>query len=62
MTQFRRRVLTVHQSPMNPQRWLITLDCHHESWITAKRRPTRKMLICEACKAKTRPNLREAQL
>lgn len=44
-----RAVTAVRQSPMNAQRWCCDLDCGHEVWITAKRRPISKKLACEKC-------------
>lgn len=48
----RSRVLSVKQSPLNEQRWCLNLECGHEVWITAKRRPTRKLATCELCERK----------
>lgn len=39
-------VVSVTQSPMNPQRWLLILACGHEAWVTAKRRPKAKWAKC----------------
>lgn len=42
----------IDQSPMNPQRWCITLSCGHEIWVTCAREPKRKKYPCPACKDK----------
>lgn len=39
-------VLRVTQSPMNAKRWCLDLDCGHEVWITAGKRPTRQTMKC----------------
>ena len=38
----KRNVLQVKQSPLNPSRWMLVLECGHDTWVTAKRRPQRK--------------------
>lgn len=38
------------QSPMNEQRWLCVLDCGHEQWVTARRRPA--AVRCDLCARK----------
>lgn len=43
------RIETVKQSPLNPKQWCCQLDCGHDQWITAKRRPTRHTLLCDRC-------------
>ena len=43
-------VVSVKQSPLNPARWCCGLQCGHDVWVTAKCRPTRKMLACERCR------------
>lgn len=43
------KVIHVKQSPLNPQRWCCDLDCGHDQWVTAKKRPTRKTLACDKC-------------
>ncbi len=43
------KVEVVKQSPMNAIRWLLLLDCGHEEWVTAKRRPTRRTIRCSKC-------------
>lgn len=35
----RRRIIRVTQSPMNTAQWCIELECGHDVWVTAKRRP-----------------------
>lgn len=47
-------VQRVTQSPMNPLRWSLTLNCGHEVWVTAKRKPQRMKVACERC-----PKVRE---
>lgn len=42
-------VVRVDPSPMNSMRWLLSLSCGHEVWITAKSRPKRKTVKCETC-------------
>jgi len=48
------RIERVTQSPMNPVRWLLDLDCGHSVWVTAKRRPTRQQIDCGDCARKQR--------
>jgi len=43
------RVESVKQSPMNEGRWCLQLDCGHDEWVTAKRRPTRTTAPCSKC-------------
>lgn len=44
-----RAVAQVTQSPTSARRWLLTLDCGHEKWVTASRRPkVGKKLRCLA--------------
>lgn len=55
----KRQVRSVHQSPMNAQRWLLVLECSHELWITSARQPklwvsskkgtVRKSMECPTC-------------
>jgi len=45
----KRNVLQVKQSPLNPLRWMLVLECGHDTWVTAKRRPQRKTSHCAAC-------------
>jgi hypothetical protein len=49
MPNFVVRVLRVDQSRMNPNRWCLELECGHEVWITAKKRPTRQRINCPTC-------------
>ena len=58
-----RDVVSVHQSPMNAERWMLVLSCGHKLWVTAKRRPQRKWEICpqEDCKSSLRAGSRSAQ-
>ena len=42
-------VESVKQSPMNALRWCLQLDCGHDEWVTAKRRPTRNTAPCGTC-------------
>lgn len=46
-----KRVVTkATQSPMNALRWMVTLDCGHEQWVTQRTRPKAgKKLPCSAC-------------
>jgi len=48
------RILAVKQSPMNALRWCLQLDCGHDQWVTAKRRPTRVSIKCDRCAEKLR--------
>lgn len=48
------RIESVKQSPMNALRWCCQLDCGHDEWVTAKRRPTRKTIKCSKCADKLR--------
>ena len=50
VTNFKRQVLSVHQSPMNSRRWCLSLACGHEAWVTRLKRPTAKFVPCEGCK------------
>lgn len=42
-------VLRVDRSPMNPKRWVLTLSCNHEVWVTAARKPQQKTSPCATC-------------
>jgi hypothetical protein len=42
-------VRRVDQSPMNAQRWCLTLNCGHEVWVTSKSRPKRVKAPCDRC-------------
>jgi len=45
----KRNVTRVDQSPMNRLRWLLTLACGHEVWITSRSRPRRAKSACPTC-------------
>lgn len=47
-------VKRITQSVLNPVRWCLDLECGHETWVTANRRPTRKTAKCERCILKAR--------
>lgn len=53
------RVESVKQSPMNPRRWCLQLDCGHDEWITAQRRPQRMQHRCSMCAARARAIIAE---
>lgn len=40
---------SVKVSPLNEHRWRLHLDCGHDAWVTAKRRPTRSTIVCPSC-------------
>lgn len=43
-------ILRSDQSPMNERRWLLTLSCGHESWITQGSKPkVGKAVECPSC-------------
>lgn len=42
-----RRVVRVTRSPMNAKRWCLELDCGHEVWVSASRKPTAKTAPCD---------------
>jgi hypothetical protein len=42
-------VLRVGRSPMNAKRWLLSLSCGHEVWITAAKKPACKTAKCQTC-------------
>ena len=44
-----RRVVGIRQSPLNDHRWMLSLACGHELWVTAKRRPKRQTIRCSVC-------------
>lgn len=52
------RIESVKQSPMNGQRWCLQLDCGHDEWVTAKKRPTRKTIRCSRCVERARAQSR----
>lgn len=39
MSRTYQRVRRVTQSPLNPLRWALDLECGHELWVTQKKRP-----------------------
>ena len=45
----RKRVVQVKQAPLNAQRWLLVLECGHEAWVTAKRKPRAQTRRCSEC-------------
>ena len=45
----KRSVRRVIQSPMNPLRWCLELDCGHDVYVTSKSRPKRKQVPCDKC-------------
>jgi len=49
MKKPRQRVKRVTQSPLNPQRWCLELECGHDEWVTSKTRPKRAKAECSTC-------------
>lgn len=49
MAKQEKTVQRVDQSPMNPQRWCLTLSCGHEEWVTSKSKPKRMKMKCSQC-------------
>ena len=45
------RVESIKQSSLVQVMWCCQLDCGHDQWISGKRRPTRKTLVCNKCRA-----------
>lgn len=43
------KVTRVERSPMNKERWVVSLECGHEEWVSASRRPTRRRMKCTRC-------------
>jgi len=43
------KVLRATQSPLNPRRWCLDLECGHEVWVTSKRKPVRQESWCPKC-------------
>jgi hypothetical protein len=41
------KVVSCARSPLNAQRWLVRLECGHETWITSARKP--KIGECPTC-------------
>jgi hypothetical protein len=54
MASIARKVTSVKQSPLNPKQWNLQLDCGHDVWTTAKRRPTKQTAPCERCQQTTK--------
>ena len=52
----KRYVKRVRQSPLNPMRWVLDLDCGHEVWVTAKSCPTRATAACPKCNELAAPS------
>lgn len=50
----RLQIVQSTQSPMNPKRWLATLACGHEQWISRSRRPAAgATVVCPECPEKS---------
>jgi hypothetical protein len=47
-----QKVISIHQSPLNPQQWCLGLECGHDIWVTTKREPKAKEATCEKCARK----------
>lgn len=45
----KRTITRVDRSPMNAQRWCLTLECGHERWTTGKTKPKGKTAQCLEC-------------
>ena len=45
----KKKVVRVERSPMNSRIWLLELECHHGTWVTAARKPTRLTARCSIC-------------
>lgn len=43
------------QSPLNPKRWCLELDCGHDIWVTSEKKPTRKTATCMDPSHEARP-------
>ena len=48
-----RTVVRATRSPLNAGRWSLDLNCGHEVWVTARRKPTRRFAPCERCGEKS---------
>ena len=48
-------VVRVLQSPFNRSRWMLTLACGQEAWLTRSTRPTVKRYQCLKCAAAGAP-------
>lgn len=44
-----RAVVRVNQSPLNERQWCLELECGHEKWETAKRKPQILKISCWEC-------------
>jgi len=44
-----KKINSIKQSPVNYLRWCCSLECGHDQWITAKQKPTRKLMRCQCC-------------
>lgn len=44
-----RRVLRVDVSPVNARRWVLSLSCGHDLWVTSEWRPVCKTVKCFKC-------------
>lgn len=42
----RVKVVDARQSPMNERRWCLELECGHDLWVTAEKKPERKNATC----------------
>lgn len=60
----KQNVIRATQSPLNKRQWLCELECGHEQWVTANRRPVKVECISELdCHAiKSTPVQRQSQL
>lgn len=45
----KRPIVRVTPSPMNKRRWCLELDCGHEVWATANRKPRAAAAECSRC-------------
>lgn len=49
-----RAVVRVTQSPMNSKRWCLELDCGHDVWVTASRKPKTCREPCVSCEMRAK--------
>jgi len=49
MSKREKKIIRITRSPLNPQRWCADLECGHEEWLTAKKKPTRQTIRCSRC-------------
>jgi hypothetical protein len=47
----KKTVIKATQSPNNPTRWSLDLECGHEMWVTAVKPP--KKAECHSCEPKS---------